>query len=54
MTYITRFKAHTSPLALGKYLVGKDASLTQSPPTLPLAFVPLTSPHVATYSTPLH
>jgi hypothetical protein len=43
-------------------LVGKDASLTQSPPThpsrrrrhfLPLAFVPLTSPHAATHATPL-
>jgi hypothetical protein len=45
--------AHTSPLTLGQYLVGKDTSLTQSPPTLPslrrrhilpLAFAPLTSP----------
>jgi hypothetical protein len=43
-------------------LVGKDASLTQSPPTLPsrrrycflpIAIVPLTSPHAVTHATPL-
>jgi hypothetical protein len=61
LEYITRFKAHTSPLMLG--LVGKGASLIQSPPTLPshhhhrflpLTFIPLTSPHAATHATPVH
>jgi hypothetical protein len=39
------FKAHTRPFALG--LVGKDASLTQSPPHSPtrtVIFLPLVSP----------